>query len=237
MTNHRPFPPPAPGSLLDRLVRLGAKSLSDGELIALVLGAPGTRSAFAVARRLLDGYGSAKALLGVQPQVLCRRHGLELDESARLAVACELGFRCLTATPRLGTQVRQPSDLAPMLQHEFRGCDREHFLAVYLDTRHRIISLETVSIGSLNASLVHPREVFKPAVALGVAAVIAAHNHPSGDARPSGDDLELTARLASCGRLLGIELLDHVIVGNGEIVSLREYGWPAGGSGGSIDHF
>jgi len=218
-------------------LRLGAKSLSDGELIALVLGVPGTRSALTVARRLLDGYGSATALVEVRPLVLCRRHGLQLAESARLAVAGELGFRCLAGPPRLGTQVRQPNDLAPLLQYEFNGCDREHFIAVYLDTRHRVVSLETVSIGSLNASLVHPREVFKPAVALGVAAVIVAHNHPSGDARPSGDDLELTARLASCGRLLGIELLDHVIVGNSEIISLREYGWPAGESGGSSDTF
>jgi DNA repair protein RadC len=88
------------------------------------------------------------------------------------------------------------------------------------------MALETVSVGSLNASLVHPREVYKPAVALGMAAVIAAHNHPSGCARPSADDLELTARLDRCGQLLGIELLDHIIVGHAEMVSLRQHGWP-----------
>ncbi len=88
--------------------------------------------------------------------------------------------------------------------------------------------METVSIGSLNASLVHPREVFKPAVALSAAAVIVAHNHPSGNARPSGDDLELTARLDRCGELLGVALLDHLVVGDTEVTSIREYGWPTG---------
>ena len=95
-----------------------------------------------------------------------------------------------------------------------------------MDTRNRVINQTTLYVGSLNASLVHPREVFKPAVGLGAAAVIVAHNHPSGCARPSGDDLELTQRLIRCGELLGIELLDHVIVGRGEFLSLREDGWP-----------
>ena len=113
-----------------------------------------------------------------------------------------------------------------MLRDEFRGLDRERFIALYLDARHRVRALETVSTGSLNASLVHPREVFKPAIALSAAAVIVAHNHPSGDPRPSGDDLELTGRLDRCGELLGIALLDHLVVGDADITSIREYGWP-----------
>jgi DNA repair protein RadC len=122
--------------------------------------------------------------------------------------------------------VRRPEDLHPLLRESFRGLDRERFLALYLDTRHRVQALETVSIGSLNASLVHPREVFKSAVGMSAAALVVAHNHPSGCPRPSGDDLELTARLARCGELLGISLLDHLVVGDTEIVSIREHGWP-----------
>ena len=118
-----------------------------------------------------------------------------------------------------------------LLRTEFRGLDRERFLALYLDARHRVLAAETVSVGSLNASLVHPREVFKPAVALSAAAVIVAHNHPSGDARPSGDDLELTARLARCGDMLGIALLDHLVAGDGVITSIREFGWPVAETG------
>jgi DNA repair protein RadC len=122
--------------------------------------------------------------------------------------------------------VRGPRDLAPMLQAELGRRTREHFLALYLDARHRLVAEETVAIGSLNASLVHPREVFRPAVTAGAAAVIVIHNHPSGCAQPSRDDLELTARLDACGRLLGIELLDHLVVGDREVLSLRESGWP-----------
>ena len=100
-------------------------------------------------------------------------------------------------------------------------------VALYLDARHAMLALRTVSVGTLDASLVHPREVFRPAVGLQAAAVVLAHNHPSGCPRPSGDDLELTRRLIRCGRLLGIELLDHLVVGDREVVSIRETGWPA----------
>ena len=134
-------------------------------------------------------------------------------------------FRRRVALPARPT-VRRPEDLHALLHEEFRGLDRERFLGLYLDTRHRLAAVETVSVGSLNASLVHPREVFKPAVAMSAAAVIVAHNHPSGDAGPSGDDLDLTARLDRCGDLLGIALLDHLVVGSSDIISIREYGWP-----------
>lgn len=147
--------------------------------------------------------------------------------SRRLAAAVELGHRMHGPRLEPGRILRGPDDVGPILQEEFRGCDREHFLALHLDVRHRLRLLETVSIGSLSASLVHPREVFRRAVGQGTAALIVAHNHPSGCAEPSREDIELTARLAECGRLMGIELLDHFIVGAGETLSLREHGWPS----------
>jgi DNA repair protein RadC len=146
--------------------------------------------------------------------------------SARLQAACELGRRLTAGTVAPGLRIRGPEDLADLLDRELGGLDREHFLGIYLDARHRLRAVRTVSVGTLDASLVHPREVYRPAVGLQAAAVIVAHNHPSGSARPSGDDLELTRRLARGGRLLGIELLDHLVVGDGELVSIREYGWP-----------
>jgi DNA repair protein RadC len=179
-----------------------------------------------MAATLMARYGSLIALADVRPQILCRLRGMGIARAARLAAVFELGARYGSPPPGLGLLVKRPEDLTPLLVDEFRGCDREHFLGLYLDTRHRLVAVETVSIGSLNASLVHPREVFKPAVAYGVAAVIVAHNHPSGCAHPSADDIELTERLVGCGQLLGIELLDHIVVGHGEIVSLREHGWP-----------
>jgi DNA repair protein RadC len=147
--------------------------------------------------------------------------------TARLLAALELGRRAAADSWRPGLAVRGPRDLAPVLLAEFGRRRREHFVAFYLDARHRLLVLETVAVGSLNASLVHPREVFRPAVAVGAAALVVAHNHPSGCPRPSREDLELTARLEDCGRLMGIELLDHLVVGRRDVVSLRESGWPA----------
>ncbi len=218
--------PPRAGSPADRLLRWGPKALSAAELVALVLGPGGPAPAALMAERLLAEAGSLSALAARPAAGLRGVPGLGLRRAVRLAAACELGARLRAPARTLGLAVRGPRDLVPLLEEEFRGCDREHFLAVLLDTRHRVLAVETVSVGCLDASLVHPRELFKGAVALGGAAVIAAHNHPSGCAAPSGDDLGLTRRLARCGRLLGIELLDHIIVGRGEYTSLREHGWP-----------
>ena len=129
-----------------------------------------------------------------------------------MAAAC-LTVRATGAEPaaQVPVIVRRPEDLHPLLRAELRGLDRERFVALYLETRHRLLDLATVSIGSLNASLVHPREVFKQAVLGSAAALVVAHNHPSGCAVPSGDDLDLTCRLDRCGELLGISLLDHLV--------------------------
>lgn len=217
---------PAAGSAVDRLLRGGAKSLSPAELLALVLGPGGPVPAAVLAASLLGRHDSLWALGGLRTGVLLREPGCGPGRAGRLAAAFELGARAAAPRRVLGLVVTRPQDLLPVLEEEFRGCDREHFLAVLLDARHRVLAVETVSVGCLDASLVHPRELFRGAVALGAAAVIAAHNHPSGCARPSGDDIGLTGRLARCGRLLGIELLDHIVVGRGEFTSLREHGWP-----------
>jgi DNA repair protein RadC len=217
---------PGGGPGQERLRRLGASALADWELLAWVLG-PGAPAAENTARSLLQGPGGLAWLAMERPGVLRRMPGVGPVRSGRLMAALELGQRAAEAAPRSGPAVRRPEDCHALLRREFRGLDRERFLALYLDTRHRITDVETVSVGSLNASLVHPREVFRPAVAMRAAAVIVAHNHPSGCAEPSGDDLELTARLDRCGELLGIALLDHLVVGGEEIVSIREYGWPS----------
>ena len=213
------------GPQVERLLRHGPKLLSNGELLALVLGT-GPTAPDVVAAQLLSRWGSLVALARARPQELVRLPGLGWARGARLVAAFELGARGRRQPRRLGLQVTAPADLRPLLCEEFRGCDREHFLALYLDTRHRLAAVETISVGSLNASLVHPREVFRPAVACAAAAVIVAHNHPSGCVRPSGEDRDLTARLSRCGHLLGIELLDHIIVAGEEILSLREHCWP-----------
>ena len=200
--------------------------LGTAELLTLVLGPGGSMPAPLVARRLLSLYPEAGALARQSPENLQQVPGMGPARVARLQAACELGRRLNVpdATQRL--RVRGPEDLEALLSRELGGLDREHFLGIYLDARHRVLTVQTVSVGTLNASLVHPREVYRAAVGLQAAALVVAHNHPSGCAQPSGDDLELTRRLARCGSLLGIELLDHLVVGDGDLVSIREYGWP-----------
>jgi len=214
-------------SLDHRLQRHGPKDLADGELLALVLGGDGP-GALTLAAALLRRHGGLAGLARTDPRHLPRLPGLGAARSRRLTAAMELAQRLRAEPQPRGGTLQGPEDVIPILREEFRGCDREHFLALHLDTRHRLRSVETVSVGSLNASLVHPREVFRRAVALGTAALIVAHNHPSGCAEPSREDVELTARLAECGRLMGIELLDHFVVGAEHAVSFREHGWPGG---------
>lgn len=209
-----------------RFQQFGTRGLTDAELLGRILGAGGRMPPQEAATRVLDRFGSVAGLAVVPPAVLAATRGMGPVRAARLAAALELGMRALGPAVRSGILVRRPEDLHQLLADCFRGLDRERFLALYLDTRHRIQAVETVSVGSLNASLVHPREVFKTAVGMSAAALIVAHNHPSGCPQPSGDDLELTARLAGCGEMLGIALLDHLVYGDGEITSIREYGWP-----------
>lgn len=222
---------PVPPGSVDRVSRRicrrrsAVREWSDEALLTRVLG-PGRPAAADLARGLLRMWGEPAGMAGQHPAVLARVQGLGPARLERLLASLELGRRAMAPGPQQALTVRRPEDLHALLLREFAGLDRERFLALYLDTRHRVVALETVSIGSLNASLVHPREVFRAAVAMGAAAVIVAHNHPSGCPRPSGDDLDLTARLDRCGELLGIALLDHLVVGGGEVTSIREYGWP-----------
>ncbi|MBU8870506.1 MAG: DNA repair protein RadC [Gemmatimonadales bacterium] len=224
----------APGGDPDRssrFLRFGAEALSELELLSWVLGPGGVIKSDEAARRLLERYGSLANLAKARPGALRKGLGLGPVRTGRLLAALELGLRASTPVARTGIVVNRPEDLHELLYQEFRGLDRERFVALYLDTRHRLQEMETVSVGSLNASLVHPREVFKQAVIVSAAALIVAHNHPSGCARPSGDDLDLTCRLDRCGELLGISLLDHLVVGEQEIISIREYGWPVSREG------
>jgi DNA repair protein RadC len=138
----------------------------------------------------------------------------------RIALVREPGVK-LAERP----QLRVPAEAAPLLAQYIGEADREVFAVALLTIRHRVLGLHTVSVGCLTSSLVHPREVFKPAILAGAAALLLAHNHPSGDPEPSAEDIALTRRLVSAGQLLGIEVLDHLILGeSGRFVSLRERG-------------
>lgn len=212
----------------ERLRALGARSLSDRELVALVLGSGGGgRSAFDVADRLLAGWnGSLRGVASADAATLEAVHGIGAATASRLLAAMELGRRAATEETPEDEPIRGPEDVFRRLGPRLRDLPQEEFHALLLNTRHRVIREVMVTRGILDASLIHPREVFRLAVVEGAAAVILAHNHPSGDPTPSAEDRAVTRQLSAAGRALGIPVLDHVIVGGAAFRSLGGQGMP-----------
>ena len=196
----------------------GASALSDAELLALLIGS-GTvgRSAARIARALARQHPAH--LAGWSPIRWMRIAGIGPARAAALAAAFEIGRRA-QEQPATGTPIRGPEDV---LRHvrDLRRARREHFVVLLLNARHELQCREVVSIGSLNASIVHPREVFLPAILHSAASVVLVHNHPSGDPEPSEEDVSISRRLVQVGDLVGIGVLDHVIVAMRGVVSLR----------------
>jgi DNA repair protein RadC len=209
----------------ERLLEQGAEALSDAELLALLLrtGAAG-RDALALATDLLRCEGGLHRLAVAAPRELSRHGGVGPAKSASLVAALEIGRRLATRRLRAGDRVQSPGDVYGHFHARLRHAASERFLALLLDGRHRLVREVAISQGTLTASLVHPREVFRPALRESAAAVVLVHNHPSGDPTPSSEDRELTRRLAAAGDLLGVPVLDHVVVAERGFVSLREDG-------------
>lgn len=207
----------------ERLLRHGCEALRDQELLAVLLGT-GCRgnSVQSLAHSILSAH-PREQLAGLGLEQLCGIKGLGRAKACTLVAALELGRRVLRR--ELGTRplLSTPADALPLLA-DIRDQQREHFLCLHLNARNQLIQKEVVSVGSLSASIVHPREVFRSAVAAAAASIILAHNHPSGDATPSHDDLELSRRLQRAGELMGIEVLDHIIISAVDYVSLKERG-------------
>lgn len=209
----------------ERLTDRGPAALSPSELLALVLGA-GIRGepAHELGARLLASTGGLRSLAQRSVAELARERGLGTARASRLVAAFELGRRVAQGASTRGIPIRGGGDVYRLLAPRLRDHKKEVFVALLLDGRHRLLREERVSEGSLTASIVHPREVFGPAIREAAAAVIVAHNHPSGDPSPSREDLAVTARLQEVGQLVGIDLLDHVVIGDPGYVSLRERG-------------
>jgi DNA repair protein RadC len=209
----------------ERLAALGPEALSDAELVALLLrtGAAGL-SAREVAQALLRRHGGLRALARAPLAELRRQTGVADAKAASLLAAFELGRRIASARLRPGDAIRSPGDVHRHFHPLLRDAPHERFLVLLLDGRHRVIRPVLTSQGTLTASLVHPREVFAPALREPAAAVVLVHNHPSGDPTPSREDIRLTRQLVECARLLDLRIHDHVIVGHGTYVSLAEQG-------------
>jgi len=209
----------------ERLARVGEGALSTTELLAIILRTGvGGESVLDMARRLLSRYDGLPGLARATFVELQAEKGLGEAKTAQLKAALELGRRMLLALPEERVVVRSPADVAQLLMAEMSHLEQEHFRVLYLDTRNRLLGSETVYVGSGNASHLRVGEVFRDAVKRNCAAVIIAHNHPSGDPTPSPEDVEVTIRLVAAGDLLDIEVLDHLIIGQHRFVSLRERG-------------
>lgn len=209
----------------EKLLERGAGSLGVNELLAVLLGA-GTRnlSALELANELLSRAGGLEGLNQLSPAALGSLSGVKDVRAARILAALELGKRAALPPEGFRPRFRVPGDAASFLMPGFGTKPLEEFGVLVLDSRNRLKRKEVVSRGSLNGSLVHPREVFREAAILQAAAIIAFHNHPSGDPTPSPEDRSLTSRLRNAGEILGIGLLDHIIVAAGRYWSFKEHG-------------
>jgi len=210
----------------ERFIHYGPEHLSNQELIALVL-RTGTRqeSVLKLAQRVLSHYGSLRMLKEATLEELTQINGIGEAKAIQLLSSIELGRRIVSSTQEERYVIRTPEDGANYVMDELRFLRQEHFVCLYLNTKNQVIHKQTVFIGSLNSSIVHPREVFREALRRSAASIICFHNHPSGDPTPSREDIEVTKRLSECGKLLGIQVLDHIIIGDKRYVSLKEKGY------------
>jgi DNA repair protein RadC len=209
----------------EKLLRHGASALGDNELVALVLGSGCAHAgALAVANELLRARGGLHGLARSSCGDLAQVAGIGIAKAAKLVAAQELGRRTLAVAPAARVRLATPRDAAAFLLPAFGSRPVEHFGAVLLDSKHRVIRTTVVAVGTLNSTIVEPRDVFREAVLGTAAALVVFHNHPSGDPAPSPDDVALTRRLAAVGELMGITVVDHLVLGDARYCSFKEMG-------------
>ena len=220
----------------ERLLASGPGALSNAELLAIILGTglPG-EMVTDLARNLLVEFGGLLGLARASPAELRRRKGLGDAKAAQLKAALELARRLSAEHPEERFQIRSPQDVANLLQLEMGTLEQEQLRVILLDTKNRVMSIRTVYVGSANATAIRVGEVFKEAIRQNATALIAVHNHPSGDATPSPEDIRVTEALAEAGRLVDVEVLDHVVIGQQSFASLKERGWLSGKRATALD--
>ncbi len=210
----------------ERLQKLGVEALSAQEILALILGRGiSGESVMVTGQRLLSQFGNLKGIASASVEELSQVKGIGVAKASQIKAAFELANR-LEGYSEAGDKplVKTPDDVANVVRSRLKGKKKEHFLALLLNTRNQLIKVSEISVGSLDTSIVHPREVFKEAISASAASVIFVHNHPSGDPEASEDDIKLTKRLAQAGEVVGIEVLDHIIIGDKKYLSLKREG-------------
>lgn len=209
----------------ERMRQYGAAALSNAELLAILL-RTGTikESAVTLAQRILSECGQLRHLVDLTYEQLIKIKGVGEAKALQIQAGIELGRRLARSGQEDMATIRSPQDAANVIMEDLRYLKKEHFVCLFLNTKNQVMAVETMSVGSLNASIVHPREVFRSAIQRSCAAIICAHNHPSGDPTPSPEDIQVTERLLEAGQIVGIEVLDHLVIGDRRFISLKEQG-------------
>lgn len=213
----------------ERMIREGAERLSNAELVAILLRTgTSSESALRLAERVLAQTGGLRELADVTLNELMNIRGIGPAKAVQLFVGIKLGRRISRTLPPERKAIRSPKDAADWVMEEMRHLKQEHFVCLFLNTKNYVLEKERIFVGTLNSSVVHPREVFRQAIRRSDASVICFHNHPSGDPSPSVEDIQVTERLFRVGRIVGIELIDHIVIGDGVFFSMRENGYLPG---------
>lgn len=209
----------------EKLLDHGPMSLSNAELIAILL-RTGTHkeSAMRLAEQMLVRYGGLAGLGNLSVNEMCQTKGIGSAKGVTIAAAVELGKRMAKLAPRQRLVIRSPQDAAELTMPHLRYESKENFIIMLLSTKNHVLATPVISIGSLDASIVHPREIFREAINHSAASIILLHNHPSGDPSPSREDIAVTRKVIEAGKILDIAVLDHIIIGDGKYVSFKEKG-------------
>ncbi|SOC38238.1 RadC family protein [Salinicoccus kekensis] len=207
----------------ERLLLYGADKLNNQELLAILINT-GSRegSSLTLANNIIKDFKTIRDLRDITYQELTNIKGIGQAKAVTILAMVELAIRMHTHSLEEEVYIKSPEDVSMLLMEKMRYYHQEHFVVLYLSTKNMVIHQDTLFKGSLNTSIVHPREIFKEAVKRSAAAIICVHNHPSGDPTPSHEDIEVTKRLKECGELIGIDFLDHIIIGSGRYLSLKE---------------
>jgi DNA repair protein RadC len=209
----------------ERLMKVGAEVLSTAELLAIVLRS-GTQgeSVLRLAERLLVDFDNLPGLSRATITELMTTHGVGEAKAAEIKAALEIGRRLVASAPEERPRVTSPDDAFHLLKSEMMFLDQEHLRLILLDTRNRVLRTPTIYVGSLNTSVIRVGELFRAAIRENAAAFIVAHNHPSGDPSPSPEDINVTRQIVQAGKLLDVDVLDHIVIGRNRFVSLKQRG-------------
>lgn len=209
----------------ERLFRYGPEALSNIELLAILLGCGSKKeNIISLSSRIIQNNGGINGVFDSTLEDFTNISGIGKAKAAKLLAVIELSKRFKSFKDGDNYKIHNSKDAAMLVMKEMKSLKQEHLVVIMLNTKNVVISVKNVFIGSLNSSIVHPREVFSYAIKKSSASIIICHNHPSGDPSPSDEDIKVTYRLEKCGEILGIHLIDHLIIGNGQYTSLKEKG-------------